>query len=69
VAIISQTFRAQTQEINIKELFFQLLDESRRLKSKEVKNTALMAKAGSKKAQDRPKCSHYKKSGYIKMKC
>jgi hypothetical protein len=69
VAIISQTFQAQNNEINIEELFFQLLDESRRLKSKKLKETALVAKVGSKKVQDRPKCSYYKKSGHIKSKC
>jgi gag-polypeptide of LTR copia-type len=40
VAIISQTFRACEGEINTEELFSQLLDESRRLKSKERKETA-----------------------------
>jgi hypothetical protein len=29
VAIISQTFRIRNDQINIKELFFQLIDESR----------------------------------------
>jgi ribosomal protein L32 len=34
-----------------------------------VKDMALVAKASSKKVQDRPKCSHYKISGHIKSKC
>jgi hypothetical protein len=68
VAIISQTFRAREGEINTKELFSQLLDESRRLKSKKGKETALVAKASSKKAQTRPKCSHCHKSGHNKSK-
>jgi gag-polypeptide of LTR copia-type len=69
VTIISQTFRAKTDEINIKELFSQLLDESRRLKSKEPKDIALVAKTSSKRAHDKPKCSYCKKSGHNESKC
>jgi hypothetical protein len=28
-----------------------------------------VAKVGSKKAQDRPKCSYYKRIGHIELKC
>jgi hypothetical protein len=69
VVIINQTFRAKTDEINIKELFSQLLNESRRLKSKKPKDIALVAKTSSKKAHDKPKCSHYKKSEHNESKC
>ena len=47
VAMISQFIRTSQSEINLDDLFSQLIDESRRLKSKEDKEMALNSKASS----------------------
>jgi hypothetical protein len=77
VAIISQSIRTSQVEINLDDLFSQLIDESRRLKSKEDKEMALNSKAssgGAKPKEDKPRktkraCKHYKKSGHNEDKC
>jgi predicted molibdopterin-dependent oxidoreductase YjgC len=74
VTIISQFIRTNQIKINLDELFSQLIDESRRLKSKEDKEMALNSKASSgeaKSKKDKPRktkrtCSYCGKSGYNK---
>jgi hypothetical protein len=51
--MINQFIRTSQSEINLDDLFFQLIDESRRLKSKENKEIALNSKASSERAKPR----------------
>ena len=75
--MISQSIRTSQVEINLDDLFSQLIDESRRLKSKEDKEMALNSKAssgGAKPKEDKPKktkriCNHCRKSGHNEDKC
>ena len=70
VAVISQSFRSNKKEIDMDTLFTQLLDESRRLKSRDsTKETALAVKSGPNKSTERPKCTHCKKKGHEESKC
>jgi hypothetical protein len=70
VAVISQSFRSNSENIEVDSLFSQLLDESRRLKSKESKETALTVKVKpGKKNGGRPKCVYCKKNGHEEAKC
>jgi hypothetical protein len=77
VAMISQFIRTNQSEINLDDLFFQLIDESRRLKSKENKEIALNSKpssGGAKPKEDKPRktkrtCNHCRKSEHNENKC
>jgi Pol polyprotein, beta-barrel domain/gag-polypeptide of LTR copia-type len=63
VAIISQSFRTSTTDIDIIQLFSQLIDEARRLKAKEPQEMAMASK------DTRPYCSHCNKSGHSIENC
>jgi hypothetical protein len=77
VAMISQSIRTSQVEINLDELFSQLIDESRRLKSKKDKEMALNSKAssgGAKPKEDKLRKTkrvykYCKKSGHNEDKC
>jgi hypothetical protein len=77
VAMISQFIRTSQSEINLDDLFSQLIDESRRLKSKEDKEMALNSKASSGGAKPKKNklrktkrtCTHCRKSGHNENKC
>jgi hypothetical protein len=72
VTMISQSIRTSQSEINLDDLFFQLIDESRRLKSKENKEMALNSKAssgGAKPKKIKRTCNHCGKSGHNENKC
>jgi hypothetical protein len=77
VAIISQSIRTSQKEINLDDLFSQLIDESRRLKSKEDKEMALNTKASSRQTnpnkdkfkKTKSAYNHCKISGHIEDKC
>jgi hypothetical protein len=74
--MISQFIRTSQSEINLDDLFFQLIDESRRLKSKKDKEMALNSKAssgGAKPKEDKLRktkrtCNHCEKSGHNENK-
>jgi hypothetical protein len=75
--MISQSIRTSQVEINLDDLFSQLIDESRRLKSKEDKKIALNSKASSGEAKPKEDklikikrtCSYCRKSEYNENKC
>jgi hypothetical protein len=76
VAMISQSIRTSQSQVDLDQLFAQLVDESRRLKSKEDKEMALNSKtySGGPNSKDGPRktkrtCNHCKKSGHIEEKC
>ena len=78
VAIISQLFRSSDGEISLDDLFSQLIDESRRLKSKNQDSEMALVShpkpkqggANAKKdKQEKQKCKHCKKSGHPDTKC
>jgi hypothetical protein len=76
VTIISQFIRTSQSEINLNDLFSQLIDESRRLKSKENKEMALNNKAisgGGKPKKNKLRktkrtCNYCRKSGHNENK-
>jgi len=74
VAIISQTIRSTNTDIDLTQLFSQLVDESRRLNAREDTEMALPSK--DQKADDKaknsptkPKCSHCQRKGHKEEKC
>jgi hypothetical protein len=70
VTVISQSYRSKTEDIDIKNLFSQLLNKSRRLQSIKVKETALLAKTDPIKDRgSRPKCSYCHRTGHSEAKC
>ena len=67
VAIISQSFRTTTTtDIDIVQLFSQLIDESRRLKAKEPHETAM---ATDTKPKSDKNCTHCHRKGHSIAKC
>jgi hypothetical protein len=75
VAIISQTYRSETGDIDLIMLFSQLVDESRRIRAKEPIEMALntaqkqpMVKKDAVK-KDQPKCSYCHRKGHTEEKC
>ena len=62
VAIISQSFRTLKEDIDIVQLFSQLIDEARRLKAKEPHELA-MASNEAKPSKDK-KCTYCHKKGH-----
>jgi hypothetical protein len=66
VAIISQSYRAQTGDIDLMTLFSQLADESRRRQAQlQPEEMAMTAQNKPQKA----KCPYCKKGGHIQEKC
>ena len=62
VAIISQSFRTTTTDIDIIQLFSQLIDEARRLKAKEPQEMAMAS-------ETKRKCAYCHKEGHSIEKC
>ena len=60
VAIISQSFRTTTSDINLVELFSQLIDEARRLKAKGPQEMAIVNNTKPKT----DKYTHYNRAGH-----
>jgi hypothetical protein len=73
VATISQSYRANanSNDINLDELFAQLIDESRRLKSRDNSRDINMALTFNTKPNrdNRPKCGYCHKTGHSESKC
>ena len=74
VAIISQTIRSTNLDVDLNLLFAQLLDESRRLKSRGDVEMAMPIQGGgasnkANKPNTKPKCNHCKKTGHKEDKC
>ena len=70
MTIINQTFRLNLDDIKIKSLFSQLLDESRRLRSKDVKKTVFSTKINTVKDDNNKfKCHYCYKQGHNEAKC
>lgn len=66
VASITQSYRAETKDIDLDNLFANLMDESRRIK--DVDETALIVKNSGNK-NDKSKCDGCGKNGHKKEKC
>ena len=59
MTIINQTFRSNLDDIKIESLFSQLLDKSRRLRSKDVKKTVFSVKINIVKDNNNKFKCHY----------
>ena len=69
MAIISQSFRLNSDDIKIESLFSQLLNESRRLRSKDVKKTTFSVKINIvKDDNNKLKCHHCHKKEHNETK-
>src|SRR5690348_10786588 len=65
VAIISQSFRTAGDQIDLTQLYGQLVDESRRLKAREPKELALTSQNSNNGGNTvRPKCPKCHKRGH-----
>ena len=76
VAIISQSYRASDIEIDLIQLFSQLVDESRRIRAIEPIEMALPTSGtaiGTNPRKDKPKngfkCLYCKRTGHTEIKC
>ena len=72
VAIISQSFRTIITDIDIVQLFSQLIDESRRLKAREPTEMAMVNEAKPKEEVNEKKdkkCTHCHKKGHLVKEC
>ena len=68
VAIISQTYRSSDNNIDLLQLFSQLIDESQRLKTKHT-DTEMAMPIGRPIDKPKPKCKHCHKKGHQEDKC
>ena len=72
---IIQSYRTDSTKINLENLFSDLIDESRRQKSKSGESTAMLVNSRKRKSHEsqgprkRTKCSHCKKSFHPVEKC
>ena len=77
VAMITQNIRSKNEDINLQELFSYLIDESRRLQSREEKPMALLNEIKPKKVQQNTQnsqnkqkyCNFCKKKGHFEAVC
>jgi hypothetical protein len=77
VAMITQNIRSKNEDINLQELFSYLIDESRRLQSKEEKPMALTNELKPKRLQQNTQnlqnkqkyCNFCKKKGHFEANC
>ena len=76
IAMITQNIRSKNEDINLQELFSYLIDESRRLQSKENEPMALIQQIKPKKQQEAQKdqkqqkyCNFCKKQGHYDTNC
>ena len=68
VAIISQSLRTSTTDVDLLQLFGQLVDESRRVKYRD-ENTEMAMPLTKNKAKNDSKCAHCSKLGHTEEKC